>query len=673
MDITLDMPARYIPHVGPTMSSRLSRLGIETVHDFLYHIPSRFDDFSLITSIARVQPGQTVTVRGTIDRFGSFFTKSGKKIQEAKVSDASGSLSVIWFNQPYLRTVIMPGESIALSGPIAWFGTKLVMNSPQFEMGEKEPGISLHTGRLVPVYPETEGVTSKWMRTRIAFLLQQLLPSVRETLPDSLRDTYNLMGLSDALHAAHFPKNTQESSRALHRIAFDEMLLMHLRSYTEKKKWTETQKSIPMKGYDPLIDTLIASLPFVLTQDQIIAINEIRSDLKATVPMNRILIGDVGSGKTVVAAIAMYLVAQNKRTSALLAPTQILAQQHYQTVSQLLEPLGVSVGLITGESKSSGVPYDILIGTHALLSKKLRIPKLALVVIDEQHRFGVEQRAILTARNKQGKTPHSLMMTATPIPRTMAKTMLGSTDVSILSQAPKGRQTIKTWVVPKTKRESAYKWIGEQVHKTEGQVFIICPLIEESETLTTVKAVTGEVERIRKRFPTLEVGLLHGRLKPAEKTSVLQDFKNKRYSILVATPVVEVGIDIPNATIMIIETAERFGLGQLHQMRGRVGRGNLQSYCLLFTEQEDERPLTRLKALETVHSGPMLADIDLSFRGPGEVFGTRQHGLPLFKVASFSDIQLIKDTQEALNTLNLESWDLSLFPLLRDTLKKGTI
>jgi len=378
----------------------------------------------------------------------------------------------------------------------------------------------------------------------------------------------------------------------------------------------------------------------------------------------------VGSGKTVVAATAMFATAKSGLQSILMAPTVILAQQHYETISKLLTPLGIKIGLVTRDQKESG---DILVGTHALLTKQKMFHNLGLVVIDEQHRFGVEQRALLTGKNKSANTPHFLTMTATPIPRTIAKTLLGNTDLSVLSQMPAGRRIIKTWVVPPVKRNSAYDWMASQMKETGGQIFVICPLIEASETLLDVKAVKEEVGRIKSRFPRVGVGLLHGRMKAREKTKALDDFRNKKSMMLVATPVVEVGIDIPNAMMMVVEAADRFGLGQLHQLRGRVGRGNLQSYCLLFTQSSDEKTLERLKTLETIHSGPLLADVDLRLRGPGEVFGTRQHGMPHLKIASFTDMDTINQTQEALAHLTGQDPELRNYPFLRELVKTAII
>jgi ATP-dependent DNA helicase RecG len=658
MELTLDSPVRFVPHIGPVMATRLANLKIYTVRNLLYHVPFRYDDFSLVSPIARVQVGETVTVNATIVSIKNIFTKTGKRMQEAKVSDATGTLTVIWFNQTFLTKMMHTGDSVHLSGPIGWFGNKIVMTSPQYEITDSQ----LHTGRLVPIYPETEGVSSKWLRTRIDFLLKTIV--ITDFLPEKIRDEYTLMGLSDALAAIHFPKNKDDIELGRHRIAFDEIFLLQLTGYEQKRAWQKTQKAIPIPPVN------IPSLPFTLTDDQNRAIAEILEDLRKTVPMNRLLVGDVGSGKTVVAATAMYAAASHGLQSILMAPTVILAQQHYETISKLLSPLGITIGLVTGDTKEDG---DILIGTHALLTQQKRFKKLGLVVIDEQHRFGVEQRALLTDKNKCSITPHFLTMTATPIPRTIAKTMLGNTDLSVLTHMPKGRQLIKTWVVPTEKRDNAYEWIRKQIEQTSGQAFIICPLIEDSETLVDIKAVKSEYEKIKTVFPKIGVGLLHGKMKASEKNKTLEEFRTKKYMILVATPVVEVGIDISNATIMVVEAADRFGLGQLHQLRGRVGRGSLQSYCLLFTENTDEKTIMRLKALETIHSGPELSEVDLQLRGPGEVFGTRQHGMPHLKIAEFTDLKTMNETQAALEQLTSRDPTLANYPLLREFAKTAII
>ncbi len=689
MELTLATPVQYVPRVGPAMASRIAKLGITTVRDFLYHIPFRYNDFSLVSDIHRVQPGETVTISGTVLSIKTFRTKSGKSIQEAKVADATGSMSVTWFNQIYLLRVIPIGCTIRLSGQVNWFGNKIVLSSPQYELvGDGDGGEpSLHTGRLVPVYSETEGVTSKWMRARIAFLLPLIRDKLIDPLPDTIRTSHGFPSLADALQSIHFPTSTEDAHTARKRLAFDELFSLQLRSWHLRKVWEATHTALPLPV--PLHDvaTLIRTLPFTLTDDQKQSLDEIFADISRTIPMNRLLEGDVGSGKTVVAAIAMYVAHRCGLQSVLMAPTQILAEQHYKTVSELLSPLSLRIDLVTGERKSfskrppgqaslvegTDRTPTIIVGTHALLTESLTFDTLGLVVIDEQHRFGVEQRATLVEKSKNGKTPHFLTMTATPIPRTMARTIMGNIDLSVLASLPGGRQKIKTWVVDPHKRDAAYDWIRKQIETTGGQVFIVCPLIDESESLTAVKAVTVEFDHLQKIFSNRTLGLLHGRLRPNQKTRGLEEFRAHKTDILVTTPVVEVGIDIPNASIMMIEAAERFGLGQLHQLRGRVGRGSLQSYCLLFTEQEEETTRNRLKAMETIYSGPELAEVDLKLRGPGEIFGTKQHGIPELRIASFTDSALIAQTQRAVHTLTSADPELRSHPPLRELLKDSTI
>ncbi len=673
MDLTLETPIQYVPRVGPVKAKLLDKLGIKTVLDLLYYIPFRYNDFSIVSPIARVQPGETVTISGRIASFHNFITKTGKRIQEAKIDDKTGTLNVIWFNQPYLVKVLKEGDDVNLAGVVTWFGNKLVMSSPQYELSVSG---SLHTGRLVPVYSETEGITSKWLRSRVDYVLKNALPLVTDFLPEKTRVSNGLIKLTEAISGVHFPQNIEEAKNGRARLSFDELFLLQLRSLEERRIWEKTKNALPFKIPVADVNALKTSLPFTLTSDQENATRDILIDLTKSIPMNRLLEGDVGSGKTVVSAIAMYVAFRNGQTSVLMAPTQILGQQHYQTVTTLLKPFNVTVELVTGDTRrishnASHITPSILIGTHALLVETNRPKNLGLVVIDEQQRFGVSQRSHLLETGKI--TPHLLTMTATPIPRTIARVMFGNIDLSVLSQMPIGLQKIKTWVVPKGKRGNAYGWIKKQIETTAGQAFIICPLIEESENLLTVRAVTSEYKRLKKIFSSYSVGLLHGRMGSDEKQRVLGAFRTRKTDILVTTPVVEVGIDIPNATIMMIEASEHFGLSQLHQLRGRVGRGSLESYCLLFTEQEDEVTLKRLKAMETVFNGPELAEIDLKLRGPGELFGKKQHGLPMFRFADFNDTALIDQTRKAAKAIMDEDPALGRFPLLREMGKIGTI
>lgn len=668
MALSLDTPVQYVPRVGPAMAAKLHLLGVKTVEDFLYYAPFRYNDYSLCSPIAAIQVGETVTIKGTVTSIRNIFTKTGKNFQEGVISDASGSISVLWFNQPYLTKVISAGASIHLSGKIGWFGKKIVMESPDFELLATDEE-SLHTGRLVPVYNETRGITSKWMRGRIAFLLDTCLPLVKEHLPKEIISDHNLIELAQALEWIHFPKRMEDAGLAKKRLGFDEFLILQLTSQKIRKDW---EASVRAKSITTLLTPFYESLPFKLTDDQKLAVGVITADLSKTIPMNRLLVGDVGSGKTVVAAAAIYIAVKNKLKAVLMAPTQILAQQHFTTISNLLSPHAMSVSLITSNSKKNDA--DVLVGTHALLSKKIDLHNTGLVIIDEQQRFGVEQRQLLRDKSTTRLVPHLLTMTATPIPRTIALVIYGNLDITTIKEMPKGRQKIKTWVVPKEKRGNAYTWIQKELNEHNTQAYIVCPFIDQSETLTTVRAVNKEFKFLQGEiFKTLRLGLLHGRLKPKEKERVLASFRNRELDILVSTPVVEVGIDVANAAIMIIEASERFGLSQLHQLRGRVGRGNAQSYCLLFTEMEEENVVSRLKAMEQVHNGPELSEIDLKLRGPGDVLGSRQHGIPPMKFASFADTVLIEETQLAARRILLHDPHLKSFPLLRDRVEKATI
>ncbi|QQG40682.1 MAG: ATP-dependent DNA helicase RecG [Candidatus Levyibacteriota bacterium] len=644
-------------------ASRLEKLGIIKLEDFLYHVPSRYEDYSIISSIRHLQAGEIVTIQGTVAAIENEYAKNYKKLQKATIEDNSGTIDVVWFNQQYITKIIKKGTKVSLSGKVDWFSRKLTIASPEYEImyDNSEP---IHTGRIVPIYPETRGVSSKWLRRQVYKILQE--QNVLEYIPDSIIINNSLTNITDAIQQIHFPKNIENAKRAKDRLAFDELFLLQLASLQRRNAWEKQLVGHPfsISTFQKQIGEFWKRLPFTLTDAQKRAVKDIFADLASKKPMNRLLEGDVGSGKTVVSAIAMYVAYLNGFQSVLMAPTEILAQQHLATISNLLSSLGVKVDLVTSSKKPRATrAFDILVGTHAILSDKINLDKLGLVVIDEQQRFGVEQRSII---RQKGKNPHVLTMTATPIPRTVALTLYGDLDLSYLDEMPKGRQKIKTWLVPPQKRENAYKWINKQIQENRDQVFIICPFIEQSESMQTVKAAAIEFERLQKEvFPNLKIGLLHGKLKSKEKDEVLRQFKEKKFDILVATPVVEVGIDIQNATIMLIEASERFGLAQLHQLRGRVGRGDKQSYCLLFTESKSPQTLERLKALETMHVGAELAELDLRLRGPGEMYGTMQHGAKQLKVASFSDFPLIEKTRRATESIFPK---LSQYPNLQEKL-----
>lgn len=670
---------------------RVEKLGIKTFEDFLYHIPSRYDDFSLISKINRVQPGEVVTIQATVSEIKNEFTRNFKRLQKAKITDDTGTIEVIWFNQPYLTRVIRAQDKISLSGKIDWFDRKLVMQSPEYEIINGSP--TIHTGRIVPVYPETKGVTSKWIRRQVYKLINENIENFIEYLPDSIIRKYSLLTINNAIEQIHFPKTLENAEKSKQRLSFDELFFLQLSSMERKSNWNKNLISNPfsISKFRAEIEEFWKNLPFTLTNAQKRVVAEIFKDLSQKKPMNRLLEGDVGSGKTVVSAIAMFLSFLNGFQSVLMSPTEILAQQHYTTISKLLSPFGIRIGIATG-SKKEGImshesrikdeknhnspfiihnsSFDVLVGTHAVLSEKINFKKLGLVVIDEQQRFGVEQRALIRSK---GKNPHLLTMTATPIPRTIALTLYGDLDLSTLDEMPHGRKQIKTWLVPPEKRGGAYSWIEKKIRETKSQVFIICPFIEESETMQTVKAAAKEFEYLKEAvFKNLKLGLLHGKMKAKEKDVVLGKFRDRKIDILVATPVVEVGIDIPNATIIVIEASERFGLAQLHQLRGRVGRGDKQSYCLLFTESKNPQTRDRLKAMEQHNFGAELAELDLRLRGPGEIYGTMQHGRKMLKIASFSDFGLIQKVRTAAEKIfpNLNNYPKLLEKLRNINLRK---
>ena len=638
-----------LPLVGPAYARRLEKLGIETLEDLLFHIPHRYIDYRLISVIGRVQVGETVTIQGNVDSIKNIYTKFGKRIQLTQVTDKTGSMQVVWFNQPYLVNSIRKDEKYSFSGKCDWFDRKKSLISPEYE--NIQDGLNtVHTARLVPVYPETARLSSKWIRGKISNLFSTSINEIKEYLPDELISKLNYPTIIDSLHYVHYPNELDQAEKGRERLAFDELLFYQLRSLYRKSDWQKIKTVHSLKVDKKILEKFKKGLPFSLTFSQERSIQEILKDVAKNYPMNRLLEGDVGSGKTVVAAAGAFAAFVNGYQSVFMAPTQILANQHFNTLKSIFDPYKVRVSLVTSEGVKKDLgKTDIFVGTHALIHKKLDFDNVALVVIDEQHRFGVEQRAHLVNKSETKRSsPHILTMTATPIPRTIALTVYGDLDLSTLTELPEGRKPITTWLVPPEKRGAAYNWIRNFIKKEVIQAFIVCPLIEEShvETMKQVKAATAEYKKLQEVFKDLNIGLLHGRQSAKEKNGTLDAFKRGELHILVSTPVVEVGIDVPNATIMIIEAAERFGLAQLHQLRGRIGRGEKKSYCLLFTESKSQKVLNRLKALKENKSGFELSELDLKLRGPGEMYGTKQHGFPELKIASWSDAGLIKMTRE---------------------------
>lgn len=649
--IALNAALTVLAGVGPRHAAMLARLGLTTLGDMLYNFPRRYDDYSQLKPIRELFYGQVVTVIGEVQSVESRQARGGRvSITEAVINDSTGALRLTWFNQPWLANRMKTGDAISVSGRIDQYLGRLVMNSPDWEPVEVE---NLHTNRIVPVYALTANVTQKWLRKLMNQVVTYWAPKLTDHLPESIRAAADLPDLATALLQVHFPDSQTSLHAARQRLAFDEIFFLQTGVLRQRRDWKAAAARVFEVGDDWLASRL-SVLPFTLTTAQQRAIADIRTDLKSGQPMNRLLQGDVGSGKTVVAALAAALVNQSGAQAAIMAPTSILAEQHYRNFVSLLSGEGSglapeSIRLLVGDTPEiekeeirSGLAdgsLKIVIGTHALIEEPVIFADLEFIVIDEQHRFGVEQRATLRSK---GTNPHLLVMTATPIPRSLALTIYGDLDLSVMDEMPPGRQVTETHVLTPRERERAYTLIHAQI-KDGHQVFIIYPLIEESEK-SDLLAVTAEHERLQKDiFPDLQLGLLHGRLKPEEKEAAMLAFRDHQYDILISTTVVEVGVDVPNATVMLVEGAEHFGLAQLHQLRGRIGRGAAQSYCLLIPSHEDAFENERLAAMAETNDGFLLAERDLQQRGPGEFLGSRQAGFASsLRMASLSDIQMIE-------------------------------
>lgn len=688
-----EAPVTQLRGVSSRLARKFERLGVRTIRELLYFFPRRHVDYSLRRRISELEPDLEQTVLVRVWETSVRKSLRGRQIIEAIVGDETGNMRAVWFNQPYLAKKLTPNTPVLLSGKVTLWGGQKALISPEYEFPGSEP---IHAGRLVPVYSLTEGLSPRTVRRVVKEALDSALPGLKDFLPEEVKRRLGLLELPEAISQAHYPESEASKAKARRRLAFDELFLIQL-GLALRRQEQEGEEGISLDTDPRYLEVFLSRLPFELTGAQRRVLEEIRRDLAGPRPMNRLLQGEVGSGKTVVATAAMLLVAANGYQSALMAPTEILAQQHFANLCSLLGgvpqgmicspssplPYPLSLGLLTGGLREKEKEelrqlvaegkMDLLIGTHALIQKEVVFHNLGLVVVDEQHRFGVRQRLALRQKRSgprfKGPQPHMLVMSATPIPRTLALTIYGDLDLSVLDELPPGRREVKTkWLSPR-QRQQAYDFIRQQVARGH-QVFIICPLIEESEAIQSAAAVS-EYERLSKKvFPDLRLGLLHGRLSPEEKDEVMQKFRSGELDILVSTPVVEVGIDVPNATVILIEGAERFGLAQLHQFRGRVWRSSSQAYCLLLSENPSDDGKTRLAIMEKIHDGFLLAEEDLKLRGPGEFFGTRQSGLPDLKMARLSDIDLLEKARKEAWRIIEEDHGLKNHPQLAREVKR---
>jgi len=637
-----------IKGVGPKTADQLRAAGLATVGDLLTFLPRKHEDYTNVTSITDLKPG-TVTIRARCEKISTRPVRRGLRLTTAVLADDTGKLNAIWFNQPYrVQQLSGTDDEFYFSGVFEYNYGKYQLTAPSAEIAKEMP---VQAERLLPVYHAIHGLKSLTVR-KVLEQLRPLMSVLPETLPESIVKREHFMSRAAAISTMHFPKELSEVVAARERLAFEELFQLLLASQLNKLENQKLQGfAIP---FEPeTIKQFVQQLPFSLTDAQRRAAWDILQDFESSTPMNRLLQGDVGSGKTVVAGMAARQAASHGYQTALLAPTEILAIQHAKTLDDLLSPFGVTVGLLTGHVKGvarkelyarieSG-DVDVVVGTHAIIQEKVVFHNLGFVVIDEQHRFGVDQRQKLL--NKSGVLPHLLAMTATPIPRSLALTVYGELDVSVLNQRPKGRLPIKTQIVSPVSRPKSYEAIDKQI--AEGhQAYVICSLIADSSE-NDRKSVEAEYKRLKNSiFGHRSIGLLHGKMKPAEKEQVMQEFKDKKYDILVSTTVVEVGVDVPNATVIMIEDAEQFGLAQLHQLRGRVGRNELQSYCYLMMGTTN-KPSERLRELEKSNDGFYLAEVDMTLRGPGEIYGKRQSGALNLQIATLADTELIAKAQKA--------------------------
>ena len=680
--LTLKSDVMYLKGVGPKIAYILNKLGIYTVGDLLYYFPRKHVDYSTRTRIRDLKVGETTTIFGTIKAVESFTTKNNLGVVKVRIGDGSGYLSLSFFaskankyTQERMKSQFPKGSGIMVSGLVKYnnYDRNLTLDKPTYSIMDDDilNPANINLARIVPIYPLSDKLNIKTLRRAIFSTIQLFKNDIETVLPDKIIEKYHLLPKNEAIENIHFPKDNETLQKARYSLVFEELFLIQLKLALLREENNKNLSAIPLEiKKDGLVMRFIESLPFKLTSAQQRAVNEILNDLNSTKPMQRLLQGDVGSGKTVVATIMLLAGIENGYQAAIMAPTEILAQQHYNNLVKWLTPLGLKVELLIGsigkklrrdsETNLRNGQANIAVGTHALIQDGVEFANLGAVVIDEQHRFGVKQRLAL---RKKSQNPQVLTMTATPIPRTLAITMNGDLDLTIIDELPKGRKPIITTLT--NSRRQIADLIRHEVDAGR-QAYIVYPLIEESETLSA-KAATIEKERWQKEvFPNYKIGLLHGKLKNDEKDEVMEKFKNKEYDILVSTTVVEVGVDVPNATVIVIENAERFGLSQLHQLRGRVGRSDLQSYCVLSSSTKSQETRARLDIMTQTNDGFVIAEKDLQIRGPGEFLGTRQSGLPDMIIADIvNDAKILEQARsEAIDFIRNNNID--DYPLLKE-------
>ncbi|MBN1202618.1 MAG: ATP-dependent DNA helicase RecG [Anaerolineae bacterium] len=658
---TLRFPVTVMPRIGDKMAEKLDRLGIQTIGDLLFNFPRRYDDYTRMCPLSRLRPGEVVTIVAAVRSAVRKQGRTGHPYLLVTLDDGTGTLQVTFFGQLWLQRQFRRDSQVVLSGKVELFRGEPMMTNPEWEMLERE---NLHTGRIVPVYALTQGLSARTMRRLVRHALDQWGDHMPDYMPTSVLERTDLADLGWALRQIHYPDSHEYLAHARTRLTFDELFLFQMGVMGNRRDW-QSVSGLPVQVSDEWLDQFLATLPYALTNAQQRALRDIRADMARDIPMNRLLQGDVGSGKTVVAAAALAMTVQAGKQAALMAPTGILADQHARSVGDLLRqsPGGdtIQVRLLTGNTSDAerqaivtGLAdgsINVIIGTHALIQETVTFHDLALAIVDEQHRFGVEQRGALRGK---GVNPHLLVMTATPIPRTLALTLYADLDLSIIDEMPPGRMPVETRVLRAVERERAYSFVRSQIDK-EHQAFIVYPLVESSEKMEDLGAAVEEYDRLKDRiFPNYRVGLLHGRMKPAEKDAIMNEFAAGEIDILVSTSVVEVGIDVPNASVILIENADRFGLAQLHQFRGRVGRGEHKSFCLLVAESASDIAAQRLQAMEDTTDGFKLAEIDWKLRGPGDLLGVRQSGISTFHLAEMITPQLVELAQREVRTVYAE-------------------